>query len=757
MASTNLAALWPLFDEEDEDYDEYDGATSSGGPPPAVTFPTTPLNFRIQIALTPDPARPPNEWGWTDITNYVRWNPGIASTHGRQDEGDTVEAGSGALTLDNTDGRFSRRNPYGPYYGYLTRNTPIWVQADPGSGFVTLLEHYVNEWPSRWDQSRNDVTVPIVTAGILRRLRQGSVLKSPLRRSVGGIAAGDYVPYQYWPLEDGSDAEFAASALAGGAVLSQSGAVTWANDSDLTGSQPLPLLGAGTSLAATIPAYTATSRFVFQFVHKLSSAPSATVPLVEIGMTGSYYGKYVISATTDAGGSIFIDSYLPDGSADAGAGTSVASSSWGSWRMITATVYLGEGDFLGQLIFGVGETDGRGSDPGLGDNQVTTTQIGTVSTIRLIGAAGSYFGHAALFTDPNFNVTDDTLDNAEAMYGYTGEQAHVRIGRICREEAIPFTTACGSSVAVGPQPLAIALDVLRECEQADLGSLYESGFGLGYQGHSERDNAPIAMTLDMNLGHVATPPEPTDDDQGLVNRFVASRPGGSEATYEKATGPNSTAAGGPGLYEGSAQFNVAEDVQLYAEASARVLRGTIDEDRWPLIHSNLAATPDLIATWTAMRPFGARINITHPPSQMAPDTIDAFIDGYGQQFNPIDWDIGLNTSPGSPHRTFELAGPTGDTNPYAGYLVPTTCVLAEDLDTTETGVDITTDPLWSTTADDWNLAPIITIDGEDMSVSAVSGASNPQTLTVTRSVNSVVRTHAAGATVEFKAPGYLAL
>jgi hypothetical protein len=34
-----------------------------------------------------------------------------------------------------------------------------------------------------------------------------------------------------------------------------------------------------------------------------------------------------------------------------------------------------------------------------------------------------------------------------------------------------------------------------------------------------------------------------------------------------------------------------------------------------------------------------------------------------------------------------------------------------------------------------------------MTVSAISGASSPQTFTVTRSVNGIVKAHAAGATV----------
>src|SRR6185369_11213579 len=98
-------------------------------------------------------------------------------------------------TLDNRDGRFSRRNPTGPYYGQLTFNTPIWMTVDPGSGPVTRFTGFVNEWPTRWDRSATDSTVPIQCAGIMRRLQQGTDAKSALRRTITGANATQPVHY----------------------------------------------------------------------------------------------------------------------------------------------------------------------------------------------------------------------------------------------------------------------------------------------------------------------------------------------------------------------------------------------------------------------------------------------------------------------------------------------------------------------------------------------------------------------------------
>lgn len=61
--------------------------------------------------------------------------------------------------------------------------------------------------------------------------------------------------------------------------------------------------------------------------------------------------------------------------------------------------------------------------------------------------------------------------------------------------------------------------------------------------------------------------------------------------------------------------------------------------------------------------------------------------------------------------------------------------------------------IWSTTADDFD----IMMGGERMTVTAVSGASSPQTFTVTRAVNGVSKTHDAGTKVMLYKPTILAL
>jgi hypothetical protein len=84
--------------------------------------------------------------------------------------------------------------------------------------------------------------------------------------------------------------------------------------------------------------------------------------------------------------------------------------------------------------------------------------------------------------------------------------------------------------------------------------------------------------------------------------------------------------------------------------------------------------------------------------------------------------------------------------------------LDEALDTTETGVDVLTTigPLWTT--DDDETPFDVAVGGERMTVTDIGAeTAGVQTFTVTRSVNGVVKAHAAGTPVRLWAPARYAL
>src|SRR5260221_5164562 len=63
---------------------------------------------------------------WTDIsTAYAGASQGPSITRGLADETSNTDAATLTVPLRNTHGRLSQRNPLGPYYPYLVRNTQV--------------------------------------------------------------------------------------------------------------------------------------------------------------------------------------------------------------------------------------------------------------------------------------------------------------------------------------------------------------------------------------------------------------------------------------------------------------------------------------------------------------------------------------------------------------------------------------------------------------------------------------------------------
>lgn len=86
---------------------------------------------------------------WVDITSYCYGIPDsqeITTQRGRSAEAFSVEPSQANLRLKNNDGRFSPRNPRGPWYGKFGRNSPLRVAVRPRltSGAVADLSDTFN-------------------------------------------------------------------------------------------------------------------------------------------------------------------------------------------------------------------------------------------------------------------------------------------------------------------------------------------------------------------------------------------------------------------------------------------------------------------------------------------------------------------------------------------------------------------------------------------------------------------------------------
>jgi len=701
----------------------------------SLTFPSSSrLDCRVYAALGADLSQPWYTWSWTDITAYVRFNDGISVTDGRRDFAGRTGPGTGGMRLDNRDGRFARRNPLSPYFGLLSKNTPIWATVDAGTGAKTRMQQFVNEWPVRWDKSARDSTVPIATAGILRRLSQGARFKSALRRAVLGSG-----PAAYWPLEDESDSTQAAPGISRGLPLAVTGSVEFGATiypAGATGAVDLSTSGARLSGSTGLAAGVST-QWELECLVAFSPFPTGnpvgnryTVLQVETpGGTYPAWGVVLINDIptpttynlgiyyTDTAGTVAAD-YSNSGPMVAGQVYHFRMSLTQAGSNIAFSIYI---DGVLQLA-----------------HSFLTGTLYAPTFITLNASAGSAdpeskpacMSHVAIWT---------TNRTAPVSYlaadGYVGELATTRLARVCGEEGIAYLATSSSTVAMGAQPLATALEILRECEDAEGGTLYEVNWGLGYQSTLDRYNAPVAMTVDFDLGQVAEPPEPADDDQRTRNRWTVNRSFGSEYTAEKTTGPMGTGPEGPGLYDDQATVNVATDNQLPAQAGWRLHLGTVDEDRWPQIDLNFARAPALIDTWTALT-YGSRVNFIHPPDDGPPDTIDAFIEGRFERWDTVVWRATLNTSPASPYDVYVV----GDTTGNRGRVDAANSTLAADATSSDTTISVASPgALWRTGAVSFD----INVAGERMTVTNISGGSSPQTFTVTRSVNGIVKAQSA--------------
>lgn len=96
-----------------------------------MTFPDTRLDERVELLLST----------WVDVSTYVFGVDGtraVSINRGRSDETRDFDTMTCDFDLDNTDGRFSPRNPSSPYYGLLGRNTRCRVSVPSASSYLWL-------------------------------------------------------------------------------------------------------------------------------------------------------------------------------------------------------------------------------------------------------------------------------------------------------------------------------------------------------------------------------------------------------------------------------------------------------------------------------------------------------------------------------------------------------------------------------------------------------------------------------------------
>jgi hypothetical protein len=594
-------------------------------------------------------------------------------------------------------------------------------------------------WPVRWDMSGNNSWAPIVAAGILRRITQGTYpLMSPLRRQL----AGTPTVVGYWPLEDGEDSRAFSSVIPRQQPATYSSA-TPAQATDLPGGLQAPVLTAadGYIRGQTSMANTGTG-FAAMFYFKIGTLPATKTRIARFRSSGPVP---IWDFSIDSGG------YVTEGLS--GDGTVLTSASSG----------LPPIDFNNWVGFQL-ETDNTTS-PGnttwesflqeVGVEtywyQTSTEPGSTVSLIKsfwFTGPSGTAFAHVWLgsnslpFVSTEFNSVSS---------GYARELAADRFGRVCMEAGIPYIVRAGDSEPMGAQREGGTLAVLKSCEAADYGVLSERGPGLEYIPRSARWNAAVTLAITVASGQVAQAPQPTRDDQRLRNKWTVSRTGGGQAV-----GQDDESVAKHGSWEDSATINVADDTVLENHAVWRAYLGSQTLMRWPSVALNFARNPTLLPYWRA-RAYGWRIQITTGKAQVQGNEPDLIVEGFQADLWPDGWTADLNCSSARPW----VAAVADDTG-ILGRVDTDGCQTTALITSTALTIPITTTtgfPRWDNTAGLWTGGVGMYVGGEKVTVTSITnGVGQAQTLNCSaRGVAGYAFAHPSGTEVRLWDPAIVAL
>lgn len=709
----------------------------------------------VEVAWGADLTTAMAGWVWTDITSSVRMDPGLALRHGRNDEASNVQPAQCSMILNNSTGAYSRGGQ-SPNWPFVRRNTPLRVSVDAtGLGtFETLFIGYADSWQPTWDQSAHVATVALTASGILRRLEQhDSPVQSSLRREL----SNDPTVVAYWPLEEGKKTTDPQSAIPGHPPMEvydtvvEFGADTSTFDSSVQ--SPKIVFGA---LAGPVPLYTPTSEWQTRLLMKFSDDGTK--------MTDTGVMLRVLTDRVDIGrfDVLWRAGGMPEVRTYDAAGT-----------LLTASGAIGGFSLIGKAGRFVLEVKQNGVN--------VDWKVVFQSTDELVGApvgsgsvAGTLGRVTRVFIAPDGNHTDlvvghlvvqktitSVFSDFSELSAYVNEYASTRFNRLCDENGIAKIALGDGMVAtplekMGVQKPQSLLALLREVEAAGDSILYDGdrNEGLVLWTRRARENRTPSMTIATS--QLATPLQPVDDDADLLNRAQVTRQDGGSTVAEDITGPLGTNA--VGTYDASTTLNVAADTSLPDFASWYVHKGTIEGYRYPSIDLDLKAAPSLVASWLTISGPGQRIDITGPELVAAghpTGTIELEVQGYSQVITPYSWKVSINCAPYQPWRIIRLAADTGDTSEFTARLDTdgSTVASAASAGATSLSVATTTGPLWTTAADDFPL--VVEVGGIAVTVTAISGASSPQTFTVTGST--VTKALAAGLALDVYRPTVLGL
>lgn len=592
--------------------------------------------------------------------------------------------------------------------------------------------------------------VNVEAAGILERLNQADALESALTRHLSSDINKSAV-VACWPFEDGREATQAAQLVHGAAPMSIRGTYTFGGDTTYSASLQQMTVGSGdvAYMTAPIPAIPQVPGVNWQVTRFMRiDDPTTASP-----------GTQVMAVDTN--GSVATwrvninDAQLTLTGVDAdGAGvvlTTVASATEWFGNEIQVILEIADDgvnvDWAVRLIPLPSGLVYQTSGTFAGDTGVPyrfrNNVVGPPEGIAL--------GHLIITTDRVVGWL------ARVDAAYAGEVAPQRVFRLCQEEGIPIAVngAYGLDVdaavlagaeRMGPQRPRKLLDLLDEAAEVDHGILYEQrgSLGLTYRSGSSLLNQSTRLSLSRAQRQVVEPFSLVDDDLRTVNDVTAERPDGSSARVEDPR----IATGEAERYQRSIETNVYVDEQLPAQAGWRYHLGTWTEPHFPQVRTDIAKDADLVETALGFG-VGDRLELTDPLPGCPP--VDQLADGLVEELERFQWRLAVIGRPARPWDTAivddDMQGRVDNSSSV------TTTAITVGVTTSVTVAS--TYGTWTTTEEPFDVA----IDGVRFRVTAVTGATSPQTFTITATPingDDIDRIIASGADVKLWQPAVIA-
>jgi hypothetical protein len=622
--------------------------------------------------------------------------------------------------------------------------------------FDIRMSGEVADWPVRWVTSGRKKTAKIEIGGWLRRLQQPSEpLRSPLYREATS-AANLPLMVGYWPCEDGSDARSIASALAGGTAMTITGEPDLASSERIPGSAPLLGFQYGVALTGLPIAHTGTGVIAMRMVVDAPATGwltdavlaevwavggSATRWLLEVGGAGQLRVRGMNAAGAEIANTLYINFDI-----------------LGRRQMIGWQLTQTGADIYWQIFTRRISDDLAVSEVGL-DGTFTTRTVGRSSQIRIspLGELdGGAIGHIMLGTSASLAATIDT-----AIVGNDGETAGRRLLRLGEELGIPVRIIGDpdNTDRMGPQQPGKALELFTSCAAVDRGLLGEArdAMMLEYRTRMSLYNQVPRAVLQYGAEGESPHLEPDEPTEDVVNDYTAERRSGSSYQATVTTGLLSIQEhpAGVGRRPDGATLDFETDDQLHDAAWWEVHLGTWDEYRHPVVRIKLsklvdAGKPELARAIAAAKP-GDRIVITGPPDWLPPEPIDLQVQGWAEDLPPRSRSMQFNTVPHGPWVVgvagVDLADSDGTT------LVSGLSVVTPGTSQAVSVVVVGTP---------WSLSSVVPMvmwilhpsgaKAERVTVTAVSGATSPQTFTVERGLDGYTLAHDAGASLVLYQP-----